>query len=139
MGDSALESPSPVWNFKILSCSAKRGRAHKRLSTCSVMQAKGCPCSETPAVFSPLICTSLLCSPHVVPWNPWEAAAQRPECHHCHPTAASTCVEANLSWRTDNLCVPCTYHPVQTAQPLLFLSVQHTANLILAPQPGLVF
>lgn len=107
------ETPSPMWHVERLSSSAMQGRAHERLSTHSATQGRRCPCPEIPGTFSHLICTFSLCSAHVVPWHPWEAAAQRhlPECHCCHPTPTSTCVEANLSWRTDSLCVPCTYHP----------------------------
>lgn len=141
MGDSAPEPPSPVWSVERLSSSAMQVRAHKRLSTRSAMQGRGCLYAEIPGIFSHLICTSLICCPHAVPWHPWEAAAQRhlPECHRCHPTPPATCLEANLSWRTDNLYVPCTYHPQHTAQPPLFGSVQGTANLTSAPQPGLTF
>lgn len=88
-----------------------------------------------------LICTSLLCFPHTVPQHPWEAAAQRhlPEYHHCHSTPTLACVEANLSLRSDDLCVPCIYQSQQIAWSLMFGSVQDPANLTSAPQPGLTF
>lgn len=53
-------------------------------------------------------------------------------------TTASLCWSQS-SWRTHNFCVPCIYHLQQTAQPLLVGSIQGTANLTSAPQPGLTF
>lgn len=94
---------------------------------------KGWACHEIPAIFSHLVCTSMLHSHHVVPWHPW-----RQLLIDIILSLLLANINITLCWSwtelwTDNLYVPCTYHVQQTAQPLPSLCslVQYKAQLTL--------
>lgn len=126
MGYSAPESPSPVWDVKRLSNSATKSRwetGHMFLYA-----RKRRPCPETPGIFSHLVCTSVLCSHHVVPWHAWWQLLRDIILSATAATQHQHQVVLKLSWAADwqPLCSLYLPHPTNCSAPAIWSSSRHS-------------